>query len=551
MWHSFNPSASEGADVLLASGLDITSIPEKGLPSFLTEAIETRKHALILYLIAHGASVSAVDGLGRHPLSLAAERPSAGSGSSSSSSSSSADAATARILLAHGAVLPVSEVARLASVPTLIPYSELCDPSKTDISFISNAAAAGREDVVRSLLARGASPMGEVGDIRTPLVLACENGHINVAELLLASGAQLNAHDARGYSPLAAAAERGRLEAIDFCLKRGASVHIGLSDDSQWTPLMLASREGHVACVKRLIAAGGDPSAFDADGYTALYHAAERGQVGVLALLLQLQPVDDDDLTIALVRASASENPEAVKLLLKAGADAARGVSDGTTPLISAAREGRVENVDILVEAGAPLDGGYGGGAAGSSPLMEACGYGELAVAKRLLERGADSETRDDSGRSALMYASIAGKGDLVSLLISFDCDVNAADAVGNTALRMACVAGDEGITRSLLAAGANVFAVASGDGRGCFQIACEAGHDGVAAALADNGALGSADAPTISALLAPARARGLARTVAVLEAARAKKIAETPKAKARAGGGGPPASVASPPAAP
>lgn len=53
----------------------------------------------------------------------------------------------------------------------------------------------------------------------------------------------------------------------------------------------------------------------------------------------------------------------------------------------------------------------------GKSPLMFAAKYGDLAIAKKLLENGAKKETKTEKGITALDYAKKYNQPELIKLL--------------------------------------------------------------------------------------------------------------------------------------
>jgi ankyrin repeat protein len=82
---------------------------------------------------------------------------------------------------------------------------------------------------------------------------------------------------------------------------------------------------------------------------------------------------------------------------------------------------------------------------------------GDLASVRAMIEAGADVNSRDPSGYSALMYASRHGHLEIVRLLLARSAEVNAADKAGRSALREAAGMGHAQIVALLVAANANV----------------------------------------------------------------------------------------------
>src|SRR5207253_355118 len=70
--------------------------------------------------------------------------------------------------------------------------------------------------------------------------------------------------------------------------------------------------------------------------------------------------------------------------------------------------------------------------------LLEALRANDKAGVKTLLQSGADSNARDSSGASALMYATLYASSEEMRLLLDRGADVNAANAQGATALMWA-----------------------------------------------------------------------------------------------------------------
>jgi ankyrin repeat protein len=158
----------------------------------------------------------------------------------------------------------------------------------------------------------------------------------------------------------------------------------------------------------------------------------------------------------AVVDAAMSGNRDAVRTLLKDGADVNTAQADGMTALHWAAQKGDVELAKVLLYASANVRattriGGY-------TPLLIASRNGDAAMLDALLAGGADANNATINGTTALMLASAAGKVDAVRLLLARGADVNAKENVkGETALTFAAAYGRPDVVRELTAHHADV----------------------------------------------------------------------------------------------
>src|SRR4051812_3258901 len=158
----------------------------------------------------------------------------------------------------------------------------------------------------------------------------------------------------------------------------------------------------------------------------------------------------------AFVDAAMNGNREAVKTLLKEGADVNTTQADGMTALHWAAQKGDVELAKMLLYASANLKattriGGY-------TPLLIASKNGDAAMIETLTSAGADANAPTTNGTTPLMLAAAAGKVDAVSALLAHGADVNAKESVkGETALTFAAAFGRADVIRALAKAGADV----------------------------------------------------------------------------------------------
>ena len=213
-------------------------------------------------------------------------------------------------------------------------------------------------------------------------------------------------------------------------------------DEEEQTPLMIASREGHVAIVQLLLKdysvcvdevttppAVRNPafdrlmknpivrktairSGFKLNGTTALMLASQYGHASVVEILLahgadiNLQSTG----STALLSASAFGQEDCVRLLLAKGADLSLGnTQTGSTPLIMSSWNGHTNIVAILLEHGATPNVDKMTHS-GNTSLHMALSLRRADTVELLLKHGADPNAINDQGYSALAFAVIKDK---------------------------------------------------------------------------------------------------------------------------------------------
>ena len=210
------------------------------------------------------------------------------------------------------------------------------------------------------LLRAGADPKVATRYGVTPISLACENGSAGMVERLIKAGAGVNMTGRLGETPLHLCARTGKPEAVKILLSHGATVDTVENWRGQ-TPLMWAAAEGHAATIRLLVEAGADVNARSSN------IAWERQR---------------------------TEEPRDKWL-----------PPGGLTPLLFAARDGKVESAKALLDAGADpnlVDPDR------HTPLIIALMNGHFDVAGLLIQRGADVNMQDKVGQTAL-YAAVDG----------------------------------------------------------------------------------------------------------------------------------------------
>jgi len=297
------------------------------------------------------------------------------------------------------------------------------------------AAMNGNRDAVRALLKDGADVNTTQADGMTALHWAAQKGDVELAKMLLYASANLKATTRiGGYTPLLIASKNGDAAMIDTLAEAGADVNAPTTNGT--TPLMLASAAGKPAAVKALLDRGADVNAKEAvKGETALTFAAALGRADVIRVLTAKGA--DVKVTTKAVDLTDFAKEEQERLAAErgfnGGGQAGRGNAPGgrggapqgpqvagvtrqynytelvafwggLAPMHLAARQGQLESVKALLEAGANVN--QRGAGDPVTPLMIATMNGHFDVAKYLVDQGADPNLAQSNGATPL-YAAL------------------------------------------------------------------------------------------------------------------------------------------------
>jgi ankyrin repeat protein len=256
------------------------------------------------------------------------------------------------------------------------------------------------------------------------LIAAAQRNDSAVALAAIRDGVDVNARSPDGTTALHWAVYNGNVALVEQLIAAGADV--SAANDFGSTPLAEAATIGDTAIIEALLEAGADPDAPGADGQTALMIVARSGNTAAAEALLKrganVNAREEWRGQTALMWAAAQNQPAMVRLLIEHGAevDARSFVNDwprqvsaeprrmyrpfgGLTPLLFAAREGCVECVRALVEAGANVNLTD---PKGVTALFLAIDNFHFDTAKVLIEAGANPNKWDWWGRTPL-YAAV------------------------------------------------------------------------------------------------------------------------------------------------
>nr|XP_048692126.1 ankyrin repeat domain-containing protein 26 isoform X10 [Caretta caretta] len=158
---------------------------------------------------------------------------------------------------------------------------------------------------------------------RTPLHLACANGHSDVVTYLVDNKCKLN-----------------------------------LCDNDNRSPLMKAVQCQQEKCATMLLEHGADPNLVDVNSSTALHLAAQTANISLAVLLLEynahIEAQNKDGYT-PLTIAITENHQEMVEFLLRKGADVHARDKSKRTPLMIAASGGELSLIKVLLQYGADV----------------------------------------------------------------------------------------------------------------------------------------------------------------------------------------------------
>ena len=284
------------------------------------------------------------------------------------------------------------------------------------------------------------------------LQMAAANGHLDMVKKLVEHGANID-------RAMRSAAANGQKQILEFMLeKKPEQIAINKA-------LISAAGSEHINIVELLLNKGADVNFIDKDATTALIYAVEISRIENVRLLLSKDVdvnVKGNDSTPSALFAACSGifrplNSELVDLLLEHGADVNIRSNDNSTPLLQTIAAGntigeeieqqRLKIVQSLLNKGADLTiRAKWMESWQPTPLLAAIHTRKSQIALLLIEKGA--EVNDESGMTsgsnpnahytALMQASEKGMADVVKALIDKGAEINTRNEDGNSALLIA-----------------------------------------------------------------------------------------------------------------
>jgi len=355
------------------------------------------------------------------------------------------------------------------------------------------------------------------GSGRTPLMLAAKRGDVESVRDLIVRGADVNTKNNKGHSSLNYAAEKGHTGVVRLLLDNGADINARSNKGS--TALMLAVEGNHVDTTKLLIERGADIR-LKRWGCNLLEMAAGMGRPEIIRLLAEhgadVNEVTDENGMTPLMWAARDGRLESVKTLVSLGADVTMerdgwsaldfarrfdrddvigyfskevelSQTDMNTAMILACRKGDSALALNLIDRGADINTSIR-----YTPLMFAVRSGDIGFTTALLDRGADMNIRYFGDYSALDFAIANGDVDIAMLLLNRGAEVNkeldGESDISETTLMLAAGMGLEDVVKKMIEMGAEVNG-GNDFGWGALRCAVHSGSVETARVLLENGA--------------------------------------------------------------
>ena len=313
----------------------------------------------------------------------------------------------------------------------LMKTCELLDRCLPGESEFKNVTASS---IAKLLLDNGAQVHLQDSEGVTALMIACQKGVETCVEYLTRTDSDVNLQDNEGKTALMRACTVGIKDIIKILLKKAAQ--IDLRDNAGQTALMFACKFGWTDVVSLLIQRGAQVNMQDNSGDSALTMAAKLGLTNITDLLEHkpvFQEADDKFKTFSMTEGKVTEFLTKMKL--------------STHP-------NQIEN----------------------PPLIVASELGDKNGTELLLNDGADIESKDSKGRTALIKASCNGHTTVTDLLLERGANIDSQDDEGYSALMIACKNGQVQTTSCLLNQYADTF-LKNGDGKTAFDLAMESSN--------------------------------------------------------------------------
>ncbi|XP_067653208.1 putative ankyrin repeat protein RF_0381 [Haliotis asinina] len=226
---------------------------------------------------------------------------------------------------------------------------------------------------------------------------------------------------------------------------------------------MIAAVAGHRALLELLVEKGANLTLLDDEDNNILHVACMEGNLGIVKYIHSQKIIDIESRgrngTTPLMSAAMFGKKDVFSFLMKIGADISKEDDDGENILHVSCQGGNVDIVKYVLKHNVLYINSTDD--KGIAPLLLAAGYGNKLVFHFLIERGADTFTKDSTNRNVLHWACRGGSVKIVNYIITQNIvDINGSDENNMTPLLLAAYHGKIDVFGLLIEKGANTLAV-------------------------------------------------------------------------------------------
>lgn len=282
---------------------------------------------------------------------------------------------------------------------------------ETNLHPIHMAARLGSSNILRCLINAGCNLDCQTKSGDTALMICTRHKHEDCLRVLASSGADL-----------------GMVNSSGHCAS-------SIAESVQWTNIFQKA-------ILDAVRAGNSVRSSSASRFSALIFVTHANDIEALKELIEHRNIDlneqDENGFSAVMIAVAEGNPEAFRLLLKAGADVLKlrnryGLT--TLNLIDMNQNGKVFEKIFLEHV---LEKESIASNIELNPLHHAARHGDAEHVDKILKRGFDVDAFDNDGYTPLMLAARECRSEMCELLISCGATCDIQNERNETALSLA-----------------------------------------------------------------------------------------------------------------
>lgn len=213
----------------------------------------------------------------------------------------------------------------------------------------------------------------------------------------------------------------------DFVNERGESA------------LIVASGLGHADCVQALVHGKADVNLVSKNGCTPIALCAQKGHVSALRHLKEAHLNAQVQGAPPIMWSIQTRHDDCVEALLDMGADVEVRDMYGTTPLVEACIFGNANVVRMLLERGADADNPS---LKGLTALMHCVQREHLKCTQILIDAKADLDAQEPTQKTTALMFSLTRDPAFATRLVQAGADLEARDSLGGTVLNQAAHVG-------------------------------------------------------------------------------------------------------------